>query len=290
MKPFGGMKEHGPGLCSVSGPLLALDKQLDAVFLSWADALGAPEVRFPGFLAVKHLDRLQYFASFPHLATFAAPLPRDPAVLARFAAEHRVDDDGAMALPVTAPITHVVTPAACYHAYVELEGRELAERTLLTTRATCCRHEDHYLALERQWTFSMREIVCVGTPAEVASFLEEAAGMLTRFSERLGLPAAWQGATDPFFNPRKNPKYVFQKLEPVKRELVLEGSASGQLAIASTNDHRTYFGEAFGLTRDGAALSSGCIAFGLERWLSAFLHTFGGDPAAWPDVGEAARG
>lgn len=285
-KPFSGMKEHAPGLCSVSGPLLALDKRLDAVFLSWAEELGAADARFPGFLAVKHLDRLQYFASFPHLATFAAPLPRDAIVLERFAAEHRVDDEGALALPELAPVTHVVTPAACYHAYVELEGRALDERTLVTTRATCCRREEHYVALERQWTFSMREIVCVGTPAEVASFLEEAAAKLTRFVERLQLPVAWEGATDPFFNPTKNPKYAFQKLEPVKRELVFDG----RLAIASTNDHRSHFGEAFGITRDGAALSSGCIAFGVERWLSSFVHAFGSDPAAWPDVEEAAHG
>lgn len=285
---FSGMKEHGPGLCSVSGPLLSLDKALDDVFLGWAEELGAPEVRFPAFLAAKHLHRLQYFSSFPHLATFAAPLSREPAVLQRFADRAHVDEDGAIELgaEAMAPVTHVVTPAACYHAYVELEGRELQERTTLTTRATCCRQEDRYVPLERQWTFSMREIVCVGTPDEVAAFLEEAAAKLSRFVDRLKLPVAWQSATDPFFAPAKNPKYVFQRLEPVKRELVLDG----RLALASTNDHRTYFGEAFGLTRDGAALSSGCIAFGVERWLSAFRHTFGDDAARWPDVKEAARG
>ena len=77
---------------------------------------------------------------------------------------------------------------------------------------------------------------------------------------------------------KNNPKYIFQKLEPVKKELVFDD----RLAIASTNDHINYFGEAFNLTRNGETLSSGCIAFGMERWLSAIVNTFGEDPNSWP--------
>lgn len=280
-----GLSEHGPGLYAVHGPLLTLERRLDEVFLSWARALGAEEYRFPALLAARHLDRLEYFRSFPHLATFAAPLPREPLALERFAREHRVDEEGAIGLSETGPVTHVVTPAACYHVYVELEGKALSERTLLTTRATCCRCEERYVPLERQWTFSMREIVCLGAPEEVAAFLEEGAATVQRFASRLGLPVEWQGASDPFFQPKKNPKYVLQRLEPLKRELVLDG----RLALASVNDHRLHFGEAFDITRDGRPLSTGCVAFGLERWLSAFVHTFGPEPDGWPDLDEAAH-
>ena len=56
------------------------------------------------------------------------------------------------------------------------------------------------------------------------------------------------------------------------------------LAIGSVNFHRNYFGEAFGITRDGQEAYSGCVAFGVERWLYAWLAHFGTDEAGWPDL------
>ena len=82
--------------------------------------------------------------------------------------------------------------------------------------------------------------------------------------------------------PRANPQYLYQKLEPVKRELMFEQ----RLAIGSTNFHRQHFGEAFSVQRDGEAAFSGCIAFGMERWLSTFIKTFGPNIARWPNPEE----
>jgi len=94
-----GLSEHAPGLCAIYGPLLNLDKSLDAIFLSWAHQFKALEYSFPQFLAVKHLDRLQYFTSFPHLATFAVTLDRDEDELTRFSHEHKVLENGSLELP-----------------------------------------------------------------------------------------------------------------------------------------------------------------------------------------------
>ena len=48
------------------------------------------------------------------------------------------------------------------------------------------------------------------------------------------------------------------------------------LAIASFNDHELFFGEAFGITLAGGAPAwSGCVAFGLERWLLGILAKYG---------------
>ena len=273
-----GLSKHGNGLSSIYGPLLELDKSLDAIFLSWAKEFQAVEYRFPQLLAVKHLDRLQYFKSFPHLATFAVTLEKDKDKLKHFSDNHIVLENGSMELSNVDLSTHVVTPAACYHAYVEFKGKEFQQPKIITTRGICCRCEDHYEILERQWIFSMREIICIGTQKEVRDFLEDAKKKVDSFINKIGLDLKWVDATDPFFNPKNNPKYIFQKLEPVKRELIFDN----RLAIASTNDHINYFGEAFNLTRDGKILSSGCIAFGMERWLSAIVRTFGDDSKNWP--------
>lgn len=280
----GDLGHRGRGLTVLSGELLGLDRQLDRVIVAWAERLGAREYRFPPCIEARHLARLDYFRSFPHLATFPATLDGARENLETFSRSGPVAADGHVELGRLAPVEHVLTPAACYHVYVELEGQRLDAPELITTRATCFRNEASYAPLERQWSFSMREIVCLGSAAEVEDFIARATRMLDDFVADTGLPVAWQPATDPFFAPGSNPKYLFQKLEPVKHELVF----GGDLAIASTNFHRDYFGEAFDIRRAGTPAFSGCIAFGMERWLAAFLRHHGETPESWAALGASA--
>jgi seryl-tRNA synthetase len=117
----------------------------------------------------------------------------------------------------------------------------------------------------------MREIVCIGTASEVKEFLASFQEKLAEFFKEIKLPIEWQNATDPFFNPKTNPKYLMQKLEPVKTEMIYQN----HLAIGSINFHRNYFGEAFHINRNGEEAFSGCVAFGIERWIYAYLSQFG---------------
>ena len=75
-------------------------------------------------------------------------------------------------------------------------------------------------------------------------------------------------------------------MQPTKHELVFDG----HLAVASVNNHHDFFGSEFGITRDGRPASTGCLAFGIERWLHAVTTRHGDDPAQWPDVVGAAQG
>ena len=57
------------------------------------------------------------------------------------------------------------------------------------------------------------------------------------------------------------------------------------MAIASLNFHRTFFGERFDIRHPaGDPVCTGCVAFGLERWLYACIREFGLDWDAWPAV------
>ncbi|MFZ8360661.1 hypothetical protein ACO1LX_19875, partial [Staphylococcus aureus] len=82
----------------------------------------------------------------------------------------------------------VLTPAACYHFYDELEGRTLDATSFLTTRCVCYRREKQYLPLERQWAFSMREIVCFGSMETVQSYLSEFENILLDYFALQELP------------------------------------------------------------------------------------------------------
>jgi seryl-tRNA synthetase len=271
-----GLRWRPSGQSALSGALLDLDAQLDGVFRAWAGERDAVEYRVPPLIPVADLDRLDYFTSFPQLVTFPVTLDDGEANLAQFVAARPVE--GTVQLAATAPVRDVLTPAACYHFYSLLRDEALDGPVYLTTRATCFRREAFYAPLERQWAFSMREIVCLGTADEVKSFLDAEQHRVAAFVGRLGLPVKFANATDPFFRPARNPKYLLQKLEPVKTEMVFQG----QLAIGSLNFHRNYFGEAFGIRRAGAEAFSGCVAFGIERWIGAFVRQFGATPAHWP--------
>ena len=277
VKPIGGTGNRDRGQTVLTGDLLDLDTSLDRIFTGWARCWNAAEYRFPACVEARHLERLGYFQSFPHLATFPVTLDCESDNIGEFARGHACDSRGAVKLPKLSATEHVLTPAACYHVYIELEGEMLDAPRYITTRATCFRNEGQYTPFERQWNFSMREIVCLGSAAEVEDFLERCTYVINHFAASIGLPVEWADATDPFFSPASNPKYLFQKLEPVKRELIY----ADDLAIASMNFHRDYFGEAFHISRDGEHAYSGCVAFGMERWLSAFLGAYGATREQW---------
>ena len=132
----------------------------------------------------------------------------------------------------------------------------------------------------------MREIVCIGTAQEVKTFLANLQERVGQFFQAIQLPIEWKSATDPFFNPSRNPKYLLQKLDPVKTEMVF----GEKLAIGSVNFHRNYFGEAFRINCQGKEAFSGCVAFGLERWLWGFLTQFGPSEKNWPEIGKKTNG
>lgn len=155
----------------------------------------------------------------------------------------------------------VLTPAACYHAYLDLAGQDLLAPAFLTLSAPCYRREPVYEPLRRQWVFHMREIVCVGTADEVKVHLATHRLALEALAERLGLPTSFALATDPFFNPGRSARYLMQKVDPTKEELVY----GGDLAIASLNYHRDTMGGCFEIRRGGRRLR----------------------PVAWPSVWSA---
>jgi hypothetical protein len=273
-----GVSASPDGTCTLSGAALRWLTALDAHLAGVAAALGCLEVAFPPVIAARELARIDYFRSFPHLVTVPVSYPADETALRRVAEGEEVDPAGTLRLREHAPVGHALTPAACYPVYAALGGTEPATAHLVTTRATCYRREERFVPLRRMWAFSMREIVCVGDDVEVGAALAAGTGIVDDLLDRLGLAGRWQDACDPFFQPARNGRALLQLLAPVKREMVVDG-----LAIASVNTHHDHFGSAFEIRRHGRAAASGCVAFGLERWLGVVAGVWGPDPVRWPD-------
>jgi len=262
------------GLVTLGPAALALKSTLDATFDGWGRQDGARPMAYPPLMAVADLNRVDYFTNFPHLAVLAGGL-RAQAVAAGFPGEGPVEEVPDQHL---LPARYVLPPAACYSVYFDLAGQSLADTPRrISTVATCFRREDHFDGLRRLLGFTMREIVCVGGREDVLAHLAHYRGRLVEFAARLGLPVEVRPASDPFFDAG-GARALMQRLFPVKEEFVYNGS----LAIASVNFHRNFFGERLDIRTagDGSYAFSGCVAFGLERWISALGDHFGEGPDA----------
>jgi seryl-tRNA synthetase len=260
------------GLATLGPDLARVLDVLEARLLSWADECGAERMVFAPLVSVDDLATLDYFRNFPHLVQLTSSidpdgLPADPATVAR---------DGTVAAAQLAPSRYALPSAACYSAYLHLRGSRVASARHLTTVATCFRRETHYAGLRRLNGFRMREIICVGTREAVQAHLSAFKPRVADLGRRLGLQLEVRPATDPFFEPGGG-RALMQQLFPVKEEFLHDGS----LAIASVNFHRTFFGERCRISlANGGPAFTGCVAFGLERWLAALLDTYGEDADA----------
>ncbi len=261
--------------------VLRLADDIDRLFTHWARHFGAEEQRYPPLLSVAELDKLEYFKSFPHQAIFPVSLSTDDENLNQFANDP-VSPEGRLQLTETAPVCHCLAPAACFPIYMSLAGQDLPATKFVTVRSLCFRKEGSVTPLTRQTTFSMREVVCIGAQEEVQLFLEQFRNLVEAFFERWKLPIKLERATDPFFNAPTNRKYIMQKVAPLKHEMVY----NGHLATGSINFHQNSFGETFDISCKGSPVYSGCVAFGIERWLFAFLEHFGSKPKGWPSLKE----
>jgi seryl-tRNA synthetase len=240
------------GRLALSGRALAIRQWLDRRFESLAIQAGADPVSLPALIDADTLERAGYFAAFGGRPD-AYPAP---------------------------------APAVCYHAYARLAGRRLDRPVRLTAAGTCMRHEPGAPpSLTRLWEFTMREVIVVGTADEVRAERARWIARVDLFALSLGLIGGMHVAADPFFAGPAQGRKLMQQLKELKYELRMAvTTAAGEsesLAVASFNLHEAFFGARFDITTAaGEPAHSGCVAFGIERWMLALLAQRGLEPAA----------
>ncbi|GLY32624.1 hypothetical protein [Kineosporia sp. NBRC 101731] len=254
----------GDGRATLGPAAIGLLGRLDRTFAGWGLEAGAQEYRFPPLLTVGDLAKMDYFDNFPHLASPVSALNRT--LMSDAGLAEGTVADGAVVASALVDAEYVLPSAACYGAYFDLAGSPVeGGNRVITTVATCFRREDHYEGLRRLFGFTMREVILVGDRDTVLEHLGTFKARIAAFLEQLGLPHHVDVATDPFFDPN-GAKSKMQKLFPTKEEFLYDGT----LAIASVNFHRNFFGDRYRIRLpDGSPAFTGCVAFGLERWISA---------------------
>jgi seryl-tRNA synthetase len=281
LRESGWLWDVAAGVSGLRGQVATLRREIEGALADIARAETPNEWCAPAGVSFQTLERAQYFSSFPQWLSTASHLSGDDAALQAIASSPS-PARAACSSAGTAEIA--LPPAVCYNTYAALADSTIDAPLLMTAQGTCWRHEgERHAALERGWAFTMREIVCLGTPWDVKSLLDRGVERASALAARLELETEIVVASDPFFAPSARGRAALQRIKGLKHELVFRFPDGRPLAIASFNDHEEFFGDAFAISlADGSAASSGCVAFGLERWLLAVLVTHGVNPADWP--------
>ena len=284
-----GIRFLGLGQVALSAMPLRLFQYFDRVFEAIGEEWSADPLRAPTLIPVETLAKCDYFRSFPHIVTFATHLAERHETITGFRARHqKADSLDETALSDMVRPEAGLSPAVCYHAYSMNAGTVVpAGGITYGMRGKCFRYEASNLRdLRRLWDFTMREIVFLGARQDLLARRERATEIVSRLLDEHELGGEIRTASDPFFvAPDAVAKTYFQLSSDTKYEISLTLPDDQRLAVGSLNYHSDFFGRAFDVRVEGADhMHSVCIAFGLERWVYAFLCQHGNDVSRWPAV------
>lgn len=288
----GVLTAEGPGAVTLHGDACRVLTALDHAFTTLGRTMfGAVDHQYPTMIAKDTMERCSYFSSFPHHVTFAPHL-REHVESINEVANASAEARSQAILSALAPPTHLLSPAVCFHTYAWLADRALEQPVTVTALGRCFRWEStNFATLERLWDFSLREIVFVGDPAWIEDRRQQTLVAVQGIVERLGLDAWIETANDPFFVGNFAAKRYHQLMTQAKFELRLALPYAGtSLAAASFNIHADFFGRSFQVKRGDGFASTGCVGFGLERWVWAMFAQHGPRLADWPATTREALG
>jgi seryl-tRNA synthetase len=284
-----GIGFEADGICVLEGLPLKLFEYFNRCFTEFGRAWRPSPMQTPTLIPASVLSRCDYFRSFPHAVTFACHLPEDPACIEDFRQRHHTRetlDDRAIGQMVTPEAC--LSPAVCYHVYYANRERTLpSEGLVYSIVGKCFRYESANMRnLVRLWDFTMRELVFLGDREPLLHEQRKGEALFREFLVTHDLAGEIRTASDPFFvAPDSAAKTYFQISSETKLEISLLLPENARLAVGSFNYHGDFFGKAFQVkTATGGPMHSVCFAWGLERWVYAFLVQHGDDPRVWPSI------
>jgi len=244
------------------GAAASLRDYFDNTVRGWALELGATEETFAAAIPLATLERAGFTTAFPQ----------------KLVLTERPGHESAL------------PPAVCYHHYPTLAGSTIDDSgSIVTAIGRCYRNEhlaDSSYPVERLRSFTMREVIAVGDHDLVERLRNGLMARVSLWMKELALEGHIEIANDPFFISEARGRMLMQRMLPLKYELRLQVDRNGRsVAAASFNNHEQHFGKAFSIRLpSGEYAHTGCVAFGWERWVIAFVNQHGPDEERWPDV------
>ena len=265
-----------PGLLSYTPKFETVMARLQAALTAVDPTQSPGPVYYPPVVPHANIERAEYAENFPQLLgrVHALRLGTQP-------------EDARAEAPSETDV--VLAPAVCYSVYAQIADSTISAPRHYDAVGHCYRHEatSEY---GRFRSFRMREFVVVG---DADSAWQWRAGWIERCEElfnRLGLSFSVEAASDPFFGPGDRFMRSSQLQQSLKYEFVMPVYPGDPgTAVASANSHKDHLGTHFAIEFAGAGTAhSSCMAFGLERTVSALIHAHGDKLADWPELFSAA--
>jgi seryl-tRNA synthetase len=285
------LKELEAGMYTFREPFVTLLQFFDHTFARRiGGAFGAKQEYYPVVIHGETLDKTNHFTSFPEHIHFVAHLREDLDVIEEFASTVRAAGSWKETPPTDLTRTMIqprftINPATCYHCYEGLQGETLeGDGVVVTAASKVHRYESkNHRQFGRLLDFTMREVIFVGKPDWVKANRLKSIELLQELVREWELDAYMENANDPFFTNDFQVKASFQRQQEMKYELRLNiPFLQKSISVSSSNFHSTTFGSAFGIKAGKRPAVTGCLAFGLERWVFAFLAQYGLDETRWP--------
>jgi seryl-tRNA synthetase len=276
-----------PGFYTLQGDFLRVFHAINRRVLQMATDVGAVEQENPAVWPVRLFKMIDYFHEFPQQMILCAPVKDDFQSRSLFSRLYAKDKDF-KSVPMNehmADATYGLQPAVCDCSYYTLEGSRTHRDTYYTTYNKVFRNEKSATnRLDRLTSFSVRDIMFVGSEEFVLEAREGLIQTLSAFLVALQINAKIETANDPFFANESAMKSVFQNAHKLKYELLARIPHLGkEIAVGSINLHTDFFGKAFDIhLHDGRTACSGCIGVGMERMSYALFCQHGPELSAWP--------
>lgn len=258
--------------------VVKLYDKLDGLFEGMALKHQANLRKYPSMISMQALEKCQYIQSFPQNIHLISEIPHQLDVLERVKEAASLEE-------IVRISPFALAPAVCFHCYEELAGNSIEAPFVLTARGNCFRHEAPWrIGKHRMNEFSMREIVLFGDSDYVESIRRECMEEVWSLFETLGLAGKIVTASDLFYFSEDSSKGQHQLMGNMKYELIVRVYDGSEFSIASFNNMGDTLCKQFNIRHaNHEMMKSGCVAFGIDRWVYALLATHGPDYSRWPE-------
>jgi len=273
----------GHGKLVYSGIVADVFRAIDQFLKRHCLGLGAQQEMYPPALEAATLLRAGYFDILAQHAYFITPLKTrlDSLRAAREGDVTRASGTDHLQSP-----SWVLSPTVCHHCFEARKDSDMQLPLTITAINQCSRYEVHDThGMRRLRMYWMRECVLFDEEeASIVNFLDNLISITTDALQRWGISHQVVTANDPFFSNSATSKRAFQTMFSLKRELKLP-IPDGSLACASFNNHQRSLVESFNIQNvdaSGKRVTSGCVAWGLDRLIFALFSQLGVEVNHWP--------
>lgn len=275
------------GMISFSDQSLFLFNYFNSVFEKIAeDAFSNERTDFvkkiyPVMLPVSSYKKTGYLKRSPQYAIFCCSAVENLKTLEKIDNINLSDYKSVINNP-----QYALSPSACFHVYEEYKNRVLKKNTVVTFTQNVFRNEGrfNFSQFGRMRDYHVREIVFIGDNEFVNNSMEKMIGKIKEYIKSINVDSKIIVATDSFILPQMQKFKKIQKLDKSKYELQVSYDVDRYMSVASFNLHGTAFTYPFSIEIKDKDTVTGCIGFGLERFVLSFLSQYGEDPYNWPEV------